>query len=189
MTRMLTLLLLVLAGKALACPRVDLSAIKPGSKLGFCLRKFRCVPGPEGPGGPVGPTGATGASGATGSVGPSGPPGPPGLPGVAGVSGPPGPTGQANLGIVGVVEHTVTSAGLAPGEMLSAAAVCREAQQLISGGYAIATPERPSDRGALTVIQNRPRNAQAWDVTLAALSDTQTVILLVSALCVGAIER
>jgi hypothetical protein len=108
--------------------------------------------------------------------------------GVAGPPGPVGPTGQAELGIVGVVEHTVTSAGLAPGETLSAAAVCGAAQQLISGGYAIATPERPADRGSLMVIQDRPRNAQAWDVTLAAVSDTQAVILLVSALCVGAVE-
>lgn len=121
-----------------------------------------------------------------GSVGPGGPPGPAGVGGVAGPPGPVGPTGPTGSldGVVTLREHTESSPGLGNGETFTVTATC-DTPRVISGGYAIATPERPSDRGALSVIVNGPLNPQAWAVTLAASADTQAVVLLVSALCVS----
>jgi hypothetical protein len=85
---------------------------------------------------------------------------------------------------VTLVESTATSAGLGNGETLTAVAIC-QVPEVISGGYAILTPERPSDRGSLDVIVNRPNNPQSWMVTLAASADTQFVRLTVTALCLA----
>jgi hypothetical protein len=125
-----------LVGAAGACPVVPglpLQAIRPGSKLAFCLRRMHCVEGPVGPPGDPGPSGPPGPTGAVGSAGSAGMPGP------TGSTGPPGPVGSVPTRVWELV-------GAGSG-MATADRVCRLSGRIRARrGYAIAVT-RAGDPG------------------------------------------
>lgn len=192
------LLLLLLAGPALACPAIPCPGCEHtvGRRFAFCLRKMHCVKGDTGATGPTGPTGSAGPSGALGAPGQpgaqgpmgqagnrgdAGPPGAPGHPGLPGPTGPQGATGTSQLSTT-IVSQATASPGLGNGDTLTGFATC--AGTVVSGGYTVAV-DRAGDQDKLIPIASFPSDPLVWAVTLHASANVQALVLTVYAICNG----
>jgi hypothetical protein len=176
----LAALLIMFASTALACPPAltGITPVLPGTKLAFCLRKFKCVEGPQGEMGPTGAEGSVGPPGRPGDAGPPGPPGDPGLPGPTGTTGATGAPGSSPT----ITSQVSTSLGLNNGDTFTGFALCPNT--VLSGGYTVEVA-RAGDADKLIPISNFPSDPQIWAVTLHASANVQGVMLTVYAVCGG----
>jgi hypothetical protein len=187
-------LAVVLATPAAACPpgrTLPLSAIRPGSKLAFCLRKLRCETGPAGPVGPPGPPGVpgeVGPQGATGGLGLSGPPGPPGAVGAPGPPGPVGATGPPGAPTQ-IVSLTQDFGQAQSGEVIQVTVACPPGTQVIGGGAVTQiTPPNAADTRRLHQLFSGPASDTEWvtaSTAVSTMSDGSNLRYIASATCVG----
>jgi hypothetical protein len=162
--KIITLLLLLAANDALACFCAKCPFRPVGPKVYWCLKRMRCVEGPQGV---------------------PGPPGPMGIPGTPGAPGPPGPTAGAPQ----VVFVTQDFGQVAGGTLIEVIVTC-PAGTLVVGGGAITeiTPPDDDDTKKLHQLFSGPISATEWKTSSTAISTLtfgSNLRYIASATCVG----